>query len=249
MNVRHRFLIRALMVGCAVLVPAQRALAAPDLPDGVAVEGDIGDVEIVSSNDPGTPVDRGNGFTVFGLRLPEGATCPGDSANDQWRTQTFMIPADQDPLELTYGAIGPEPWDSGEHWAFFGTDTIPYVDVLLQRNSVAGQPGVIPTLPPFSFSVIAGENVPPQEYRIGVACTYFGVTTQFWDNRITVTSAGDDPDEFTWRLADAPVEAPTDDDSSLPIIPIAIGVVLVAGLGLFIWRRSGVRKLTTEALR
>lgn len=247
---RVRTLLGALAIGVASASPALAAPGAVELPDGVTVAGDIGEVQIVDANDATAPVDRGNGFTVFALRLPEGSTCPGDSANDQWRTQTFMIPADEDPLDLEYGAIGPEPWDSGEHWAFFGTDTVPHVDVLLQRNATAGQPGVIPPLPPFSFSVIAGENIAPQEYRIGIACTYFGVTTQYWDNRIVVETAGDDPDEFTWRLAGAPAEAPTsDDESSLPIVPIIAGCAAVAVLGSLFWRRSGARNTTTEALR
>ena len=239
-----------LSVGVALSIATSVAAATVPLPPGVEVEGDVGDVVLVTSLDERQTIDRGNGFDVFTLALPDGATCPGDSANDQWRVQTFMVPVVDDPLELVYGAVGPEPWDGGERFALYGTDTVPFVDELLERNNAAGSPGRILPFPPFSFSIVSVQRLAPIEYRVGVACTFFGATTRYWDTLITVTKAGDDPDEFEWRLSGAPEAAPdTSSGSSNTLAMVVGGAVLIVLLGGAWALRSRIRVQRTQEIR
>ena len=51
--------------------------------------------------------ESGGSATQFSVDLPKDSMCPGDSENDNWRLQTFIIPGDVDPGTLTYSVIGP----------------------------------------------------------------------------------------------------------------------------------------------
>ena len=86
--------------GLAIVSPAAASSSV-----GPAV--DLGSVSMVKGDDPNSVVRSGSANTGFRLLLPAGATCPGDSANGQWRIQTFMVPSTVDVGTLKYGGIGP----------------------------------------------------------------------------------------------------------------------------------------------
>ena len=210
---------------------------------------DSGDVLVVDPTRRDVEVTGGDGYTEFTLRLPDGSTCPGDSASDQWRVQSFFIPVSDDPGSLSYGVIGPE----GAHqYALFGADAAAqsYDAVLLPLNSEAGQPGRIESPPAFSYAAIAGELVPTGTYRIGLACTYFADTAKFWDTQIIIMTTSSDgaPGQLTWRLADPPAVTETKNDSSTskPLVGgVLVVLVLVLGGGSLVLRR---RTRTTPRL-
>ena len=195
---------------------------------------DSGKVVIVVADDPSKALTSGDGTTPFLVRMPDGAVCPGDSFNDQWRIQSFMVPATDDIGALSYGVIGPE---GPQQLALFGADAAAssFANILTPANAVAGQPGRINTPPPFSLAVAAGELVPSGSYRIGIACTYFGATALYWDTEIEVTQAADgEPSELSWRLPGVAAEPEEQDDSSkLPVFIVAIGAVATGGFIMF----------------
>jgi hypothetical protein len=206
-----------------------------------------GDILVVDPYKQSLALTYGSRTTQFSLRLPDGSVCPGDSANDQWRIQSFLIPSTDDPTGIHYGPIGPHPYGNGRY-AMFGVDTTPFVHQLLRKNPRQGQPGVIPPMPPFSFDVIAGEHIPSGTYRVGAACTLFGVTKLYWDTKVVLT---DPPDgKFEWRLFDVPdsVDDPRSTSSSWLAVAITGGATAAVGaalLSFIIWRRrSGVRRTT-----
>ena len=58
--------------------------------------------------DPSDAVLEGGGSaTPFGLRLPEGAACQGDSADDSYRVEAFLVPEGTDPGSVVYGELAP----------------------------------------------------------------------------------------------------------------------------------------------
>ena len=206
---------------------------------------DAGAVVVTDAYKESKEVNHGGAATEFTVRLPAGASCPGDSANDQWRVQSFIIPAAEDPADIHYGAIGPEPVGDGRY-ALFGVDTTPFVHHLTVRNPAAGQPGVIAPLPPLSFAVVAGEHIPTGTYRMGVACTYFGATALYWETDVVLTEAADGSvGKFKWRLASAPANVGQSDDGSSQSLVVVAGIVAgglgIVAIGYFIWRRSGSR--------
>lgn len=195
----------AVWAACAALaatVAAPVAVAVgppvPSLPD---VATDAGDLLVVTGANSRTPLLEGDSNTVFSVALPVGATCPGDSANDDWRVQTFIVPAATDVPALEYGATRPV----GETmYALYTTEGRPYAQVLLGQNAEPGQPGLILDFPPMSFAPFTPDLLPVGRYTIGVACTYYQIGERFWSAQIDVTEDRDvEPGERRWRVVDA----------------------------------------------
>jgi len=213
----------------------------PTVPDSV-VKGRLGDVRLLDTD--GHELTHGDATTQFLVRLPDGSTCPGDSANDQWRLNTFLVPIEEDPMGLLYGGSGPEPpWTSGRYPLFDSEQQLPIVFQFLQRNEVAGQPGRILAIPISDFRTVAEQGFPGGHYRLGVACAYFAQTTQYWDTPITLTAAaaGGDPSQLTWTLdpaATPPAPAQKSSDSSWPAYAIAAAVIALIIAAVLRLRRA-----------
>lgn len=231
------------MVGglSALLVTGADAVAA-------VVPIDFGDVVIADANDPSRALTGGDGTTAFVVRLPDGAACPGDSFNDQWRIQSFMIPAIDDVGKASYGVIGPE---GQQQLALFGADDAAssFANILTPPNVVAGQPGRIALPPPFSLAVAAGEPISSGTYRIGIACTLFGATDRYWDIEIEVSQASKgEPSDLSWRLAGVPVELEEHDEGSSSTLLMVAGIVAVAvAIGGFVFSRIALRRSTVRS--
>jgi hypothetical protein len=229
-------LLAAAIGACALSFPAAATAVAPPVAT-VDTSGIVatrsGDVEIVDPDRRGVQVPRGGSSTAFTLEAPGAAECPGDSEHDSWRVQTFMVRADVDPGTIVY-AIGP----TGEgQYAVYDKFTEPYVDRNTVPNPEAGLPARVDALPTMNFAVFPPGLLADGTYRIGIACSYFGATANYWDTEIIITSSPDDePAQFVWRLAGAPAIAPESSQSSrLWLVPVAAGV---SGLGWFAWNRS-----------
>lgn len=208
---------------------------------------DSGDVIIADADDPSTALTGGDGTTAFVVRLPDGSACPGDSFNDQWRVQSFMIPANDDVGSLSYGVIGPE---GEQQLALFGADEAAssFANILMPANSVAGQPGRIASTPPFSLAVAAGETISSGTYRIGIACTLFGDTDRYWDAEIEVSQASNGlPDDLSWRLSGTPVQPEERDDGALRALPVVSGVVGAVAIGGFVLSRIVLRRYNSRS--
>ena len=218
-------------------------------PAGATVDApvDMGDVVVVDSNDQRNELTNGDAETAFSLRLPEGSTCPGDSANDQWRIQSFLLPEAENPVAIQYGPVGPEPWDRGDRYAMVMVDSRPFVHQLLRPNAKAGQPGIISAVPAFDFVVIATDQIASGRYRIGLACTYFGATAQYWDTEIKIDT-GADVGTLSWRLAAMPAAVDEtgrgSNQSPERWLFLAAGAAGVVALGRYAWQRNS-RRLNT----
>ena len=115
------------------------------------------------------------------------------------------------------------------------------------RRAAATFVGEIDQLPPMSFAVFPVGELPPGRYLIGISCTLFHVTADYWDAEIVISADPDDsPGQMGWRLASAPdVAVRTDDGSPAsrgPIIAIAAAVAISA-IGVVGYRRRHSRAL------
>lgn len=221
---RVLLIVALLASSSAVVTFAATALASVDAPV------DAGDVVVVAANQEKEVFD-GDSNSHFSLRLPAGASCPGDSANDDWRVQSFVVPATLDPGALTYGALRPR----GENLhALYGADTRPFIQVLTGQNSGPGESGLIVGVPPLSFAVFPAGMLPAGRYRIGIACTWFEKTASYWDTELILSAAPDvEPGQFRWRVADAPATAPTA-ESNRPWAMVGVGALAAAIVALTI---------------
>lgn len=241
---RRAMAMFALAAAAGGSVAAPTALATVDAP----VDG--GAVIVTDSVIRTESVTHGNDSTLFTLRLPDGASCPGDSANDQWRVQSFLIPIADDPMVIQYGAIGPEPSGDGRY-ALFRDDTRPFVHQLTRRNEAVGSPGIIPALPAFSFAAVAGERIPTGTYRIGIACTYFGKTAVYWHTEVALTEpATGTKDTFTWRLTTISNDVFASDNNEAGwVTPLVFGGLAIAVVGGLLWVRRNRRSASSPPIR
>jgi hypothetical protein len=238
--VRRARSVVQIAIACLVLAPGANAFAsvaqapAPGGEVGSPVDG--GDAVIVVPAEQDRPILEGTGSTQFNLRLPNDASCPGDSANDDWRIQSFIVPDTDDPGTLSYDLTAPK---GDGRYALYKANTDVYTQQLTLPNAAAGERGKIPTVGPLSFAVFPPGTLAPGRYRIGIACTYFRETAVFWDTQIDISDdTTDTPAQLAWTVVDSsPVVPPTDGGGTSPaMLVIAGGVVLVGSL-LIVRRR------------
>jgi hypothetical protein len=207
-----------------------------------------GDLIIVEADNPLKELTRGGSATKFTLRLAAEESCPGDSANDQWRIQSFLIPAADDPVALSYGEQGP---DGDGRWPLYDLATHPFVHILTLPNTQVGLPGRIDAMPVFSFVLFPPGTLPDGHYRLGIACTYFRETAKYWDTELVLTTSPDDePGQLDWRLANAPDTAENDNGSGSSTtlwLVLGAGVLGAVALTFILWQRSARR--TTPLLK
>lgn len=157
-----------------------------------------GDAIVVVDPDSDQALGHGGSSDLFSLKLPDGASCPGDSANDGYRIQGFMVPATDDPATLRYKSIQPE----GEgRWGLFDEYTTSYAQILTAKQDKPGGPGMIINIPRFTLAVFPPGELEPGRYRLGIACTLYNETIRYWDSEIVVKrDPSDKPAEITWSV-------------------------------------------------
>jgi len=237
------FVVLGLVV---VVVPS--SVSATVFRNSVESPVDGGSVTITAPQDASSPMVSGDSNSVFQLVLPEGASCPGDSFYDDWRVQSFFIPAGDDPGALRYGIIWP---DGDGRRSLYSVSTQPLVHVGLGRSDGEGEPGPILQPEAMTFAVYPAGLFPPGSYRIGLACSKYRETAVYWDTEITVTEASDvKPGGFEWSLAEgafAVEPGPGTSGGSGPWIPLIAGLLLAAGVVVVLRRRrSTTQHLTPQ---
>jgi hypothetical protein len=177
----------------------------------------------------GVSIDGGGSTTEFTLQLPAGASCPGDSANDGYRVNSYMVPITLDPGSVTYDGLGPTPLTLGDAGTFvqplYDIATNSFASAQTADAAAPGEPGPIVNLPAFSFAVFAPGDVPPGRYHLGIACTLLNQIVALWDAELIVTTARDDaPAQIHWTVPD--VDPPG--GSSDPTVAIGVIAALAA---------------------
>lgn len=223
--------LAATLVSTAALlcIAAASPASAADRPQLGSVESPIDAGSVVVVDERGSALSAGGSADLFTLRLPRGAACPGDSAFDQWRVQTFLVPVVDDPATLRYAVIGP---DGANRYSLRNPNTSPYIHQLTRSNSAPGAPGAIDPLPYFSLDVFEPGALPAGRYRMGVACTYFRETASYWDVEIAISAdATDSAAGFRWTVVDAPagaiVAGSTRSGTDAALLGIAVLAVLI----------------------
>jgi hypothetical protein len=213
------------------------------LTGGPARADGAGDVRPVNM-DPAS----GGSNTQFTLELPAGAACPGDSANDGYRVQSYMVPAAVDPLTVTFNGLGPTPVAYGSYPDFretlFDLETNSFASVQTADATAPGEPGPIINLPFFSFGVYAPGDLPAGRYHLGLACTLLNEIVTLWDTEIEVTDAPDDtPAQITWQVIGS-----VDSDGRTgtgPAVPVA-GAAALALVAFAVARRRHAQPTATS---
>jgi hypothetical protein len=166
------------------------------------------------------------------LELPSGASCPGDSANDGYRVQSFVVPAKDDPGALSYYSVMPV----GEgRYALYDIYTNPFIQAQTAKQTRPGGPGPIIDIPAFNFAVFPAGKLPPGRYHIGIACSLHNDTVRYWDVDLQLTAAPSDrPAQVQWRVVGT---HPSSGTNWLPWL-LGAAAVVAAGFAVWSWRSS-----------
>lgn len=187
-----------------------------------------GDLGIVSPD--GDAIDGGGSAVEFDVRLSGAAECPGDSANDDFRVYSYMVPAAVASEDIVWDGLGASPRTSESYDVFrmplFDTFTNEYAPGPTSDREAPGEPGVITSIPTFSFGVYRQSEMPLGDYRIGIACTRLNELYRYWDTEISITAAEDDPNGFEWQVVGANAAA-EEDGGGAPLVPIVVALVVV----------------------
>lgn len=201
-----------------VVVALTAAVALPVLTASPASAlGTLAGAATIKTAGGGADLQSGDSATTWTLRLPANAACPGDSPNDGYRWQTYMVPSGVDPATLTFGSAGPLPAGTGASFRqpLFDTSSNPVVNQQTPAASTPGGPGPIVSIPDVNLSLFTPGQIPAGVYNVGIACTLGPASgTQmkdFWNVQMTVSTATPGtggPAEITWQNGNTPA-APT----------------------------------------
>ncbi len=197
---------------------------------------DSGPIQVITPLDgspsEGQQLDSGDETTAFTLRLPAGAACTGDSANDGYRVIGYLVPAGTDISTVTFGLNGPEPSATGAPQSAFRQPLYETTGSPFYANTANAQPGsaagFIINIPNLSLGIYEdpgtpGAEVPSGDYELGVVC--WGPNTaanptpavdQFWRIPVSITEVAGPPTGLTWELTQATVTT-----TSLAVTPAA----------------------------
>ena len=182
---------RKLWVGAGVGLTAMALL----MPERVSAAPIVGTALVVEPGSREVSLASGGRGTAFALALPHNAGCRGDSADDGYRVQSYMVPASVDPASLTFGSVGPLPRATGNVFRqpLYGVTSSPYVNEQTANVDVPGDIAAVISIPAFSLAVFSDDELPAGAYNVGVACTKGpAASTQIdrlWNAQLTVAAA------------------------------------------------------------
>jgi len=186
---------------------------------------DAGRVTVVTREGSKNAIAGGGSATEFSIMLPAGASCPGDSAHDGYRVQSFIVPAADDPGSLRWRSIAPE---GPGRYALYDVFTSPYVQMQTAEAETVGGPGRIVNVPTFSFAVFPPGELSVGPHRIGIACTLMNETVKYWEAEVALKEASTDrPAGFRWTVLAIPSPKGT---RKAPVAAIAASAAIIAGL-------------------
>lgn len=191
---------------------------------------DAGDVVVADPVNVTRAFREGDSTSAFTFRLPEGASCPGDSANDDWRVNTFLVPADTNLNTLTYRALRPDG-EAYRSLRYLNGDI--YVMEMTNPNPGPGQPGLITQIPPLTMAWYKAGSLAPGPYKMGIACTdAVGAVQRFWDTTVELTEAAEvNPGGLRWRVVENTNAASTESSSIGSTTWAVLLTAIVVGIG------------------
>ena len=170
---------------------------------------------------PGTtrPLSSGASTTPYGVVLPPGATCPGDTAHDGYHVYSYLVPQGASPTDVSFRTGIPSRWYGYiADGAYYGA-----VNTAETTGQIVGLPlqfSWTRLTPQILFK--AGQR--SATWSGGIACAdTHGQVTDYWNSTLVFTADPADLHGFTWKVVD---------QGTVPSSPFPVG--LVVGVGLLV---------------
>jgi hypothetical protein len=221
---RRGFLSKMILALLGFMI-IQLPVAGVNLASASETDVDLNSVVVVAGDGPnaGKQISDGKGSTSFSF-LPQGKSeCQGDSAEGNYRIQSFIVPQTVDPKSLTFESTKPA---GVGNWALYDVNTRPYVQDLTSVAVAPGKPGRIDSIPQLSFAVFPPGTLAPGLYKMGIACSLMNDATRIWETTIEITEdLNDSPANIRWTVIGG---VTAEGGSTNPVPLLALGVVSVA---------------------
>ncbi|HXW33239.1 MAG TPA: hypothetical protein VEJ87_01590 [Acidimicrobiales bacterium] len=228
-------LVSRLVVVCAssVLICASTAF----LSAGAWADVSVGKAEITQ---PGSdaPLNSGGSATQYGVLLPAGAACSGDTQHKQYHIDSYLFPKNVLPTSVSFKTGQPAQLGSDGQFGFISDGQ--YVGAL----NTAPFTGAVVGLPQsYTWTRLTpkdlfteGKNT--STWNAGIACaTPGGVVTNYWNTEIVFKASSSDPGGFTWSVTKADATSP---GFSLPVgVWLLIAAAVLALVAIILSRRQG----------
>ncbi|MGD0391945.1 MAG: hypothetical protein ABSC41_04820 [Acidimicrobiales bacterium] len=179
-----------------------------------------------------TPLDSGGSETLYGVVLPSGAGCPGDTAHEGYHIFSYLVPKGVSPASVSFKRGRA---DKGFGYIAYGM----YYGAI---NTALGS-GLVAGLPPdFTWARLTPNDLFPKgeksaTWEGGIACANTdGVVTNYWNSEIVFTASTSDPRGFTWRVVAQPTLGASHRWLWIGVALIVLSVLLAA-LAVFLSRR------------
>jgi hypothetical protein len=170
---------------------------------------------------PGTtrPLSSGTSTTPYGVVLPPGASCPGDTAHDGYHVYSYLVPQGASPTDVSFRTGDPSRWYGYiADGAYYGA-----INTAETTGQIVGLPVQFSwtrLTPQILFK--AGQQ--SATWNGGIACAdTHGQVTDYWNSTLVFTADPADPHGFTWKVVD---------QGTVPSSPFPVG--LVVGVGLLV---------------
>jgi hypothetical protein len=190
-----------------------------------------GRLEVMNSS--GTaPLNSGGSATVFTLRPPANAACPGDSQHHEYQVNSYVEPVSRPLDQVTFVGLG---------YPNVGLDLIDTGGTPFVSQATAVDTGALPAIPPLSWSRYDhdSQDLTPGTYDVGLVCAKpQGVPTYYWNTKIAFASSSTDPGGFTWSVV-TPYRGhnPSSRAYFAAAVVAALAIVIAAAL-ILVSRRS-----------
>ena len=231
-NGRHRRWTAVAICGSSLLLGVS-LLGAP----AASASSAAGPAEVVAPGST-TQLASGGSGTQFGILLPDGARCPGDSTVRPWyRAGSYLVPKGTDPATINFRGLLP---DKGQFLVAFGA---PWEHHNVVKGSGLVQVPEFFDIQRFQAADFLAPGATRATWEAGVACVddFRGVAVKYWNVDFTFIASHADPAGFTWTARpSSPLGGST---SQWPVFlglgGIGVAVIVAAGILRGGFRRRG----------
>lgn len=147
-----------------------------------------------------TLLHSGGSSTLYGVALPSGASCPGDTAHQGYHVFSYLVRSDVPVGSITFKTGLPHK----------GFGFIAYGRYFGAVNTAEGTGAIVGIPLDFTWSRLTTKDLFPNgekstTWNGGIACANTnGVVTNYWNSQIVFTASASDPRGFTWRVVADP---------------------------------------------